>query len=113
MFFASLAYAQTGGAASPAAAPNPIMNVIPIVLIVLVFYFFILRPQSKKAKQHKEFLTALKRGDKVVTGSGIIGTVSSIDDARGIVTLEVAKNTQIKFVRSQITAYHKLEDSQK
>ncbi|MCZ7587004.1 MAG: preprotein translocase subunit YajC [Deltaproteobacteria bacterium] len=89
------------------------MNMLPIVLIVLVFYFFIIRPQSKKAKDHREFLGALKRGDKVVTASGILGSVAAIDDAKGIVTVEIAKDTQVKFLKSQISSYQKVEESAK
>ena len=89
------------------------LNFLPIVLIVLVFYFFIIRPQSKRAKDQKSFLDTLKRGDKVITSSGILGTISSIDDAKGIVSLEVSRDTQMKFVKSHISSYQKTEEAQK
>lgn len=108
-FFATNAYAQGAGGSPGEAA----FNIVPIVLIVLVFYFFILRPQSKRAKEHKTFLEALKRGDKVVTASGIIGSVVAVDDTRGVVTLEIAKDTQVKFVKSQVSSYHKADEAAK
>lgn len=73
---------------------------IPLVLMFAVFYFLIIRPQNKKQKQHQEFLNTLKRGDMVVTASGIIGTVKTVSDR--MVTLEVDEGVCLKVVRSQI-----------
>lgn len=109
-FFCDVAYAQGAGAPGGASA---IANFLPLVLIVIVFYFFIIRPQSKRAKDHGKFLESLKRGDKVITQSGIIGSVASIDDAKGIITLEIAKDTQVKFTRSSITSYVKTDEAAK
>lgn len=106
-FLSDIAYAQ-GGAAAP--AQSQLVQMLPIVLIVVVFYFFIIRPQSKRAKDHTKFLDGLKRGDKVVTSSGIIGSVAAIDETKGVVTLEIAKDTQVKFTRSSITSYVKTEE---
>jgi preprotein translocase subunit YajC len=113
MFFESIAYAQGTGAPAAAGGLDNYMNFLPIVLIVVVFYFFILRPQSKKAKEQKNFLDTLKRGDKVVTSSGMLGTIAAIDDAKGVVTVEVAKDTQIKLLKSYVSAYQKVEEAQK
>src|ERR1041385_2502165 len=74
---------------------------IPLLLIFGIFYFLIMRPQQKKQKQQEEFLKQLKRGDMVVTGSGIIGTVRTVSDR--FVTLEVDDGVCLKMLKSQIS----------
>lgn len=74
-----------------------------LVGIFVVFYFLIVRPQSKARKKHEEFLRSLKKGDKVVTSGGILGTVVEIGD--DIVTLKVDANTRITFKKEAIAAY--------
>jgi preprotein translocase subunit YajC len=71
-------------------------------LIALVFWFFLIRPQQQKAKQHKTMLSALRRGDRVVTGGGFIGTVAKVvnDDE---VLVDIADNTRVRVLRSTIT----------
>lgn len=88
--------------AQAANAPRPgiFEQVFPIVLIIGVFYFFIIRPQSRKAKAHQEFVSNLRRGDSVVTGSGILGRIEALTEK--FVTLEVADGVQIKVLRSAI-----------
>ena len=118
MFYTAIAHAMgtmPGGAGKQGAqgGMDSLVNFLPIILIVLVFYFFILRPQSKKAKDQKSFLDTLKRGDKVITSSGILGTISAIDDTKGVVTVEVSKDTQIKIVKSHVSGYQKVEETQK
>ena len=68
---------------------------LPLILIFVVFYFLLIRPQQRKVKQHKEMLSNLKRGDKIVTSGGIIGTINKVADNREL-TLEVADNVEIK-----------------
>ena len=68
---------------------------LPLILIFVVFYFLLIRPQQRKVKQHKEMLSNLKRGDKIVTSGGIIGTINKVADNREL-TLEVAENVEIK-----------------
>ncbi|MFH1830261.1 MAG: preprotein translocase subunit YajC [Pseudomonadota bacterium] len=75
-------------------------TLLPLVVIFAIFYFLMIRPQQKQQKRHKEMLTALKKGDKVVTRGGMMGTVYAI--AESIVTLEVADNVKIKFSRESI-----------
>ena len=96
MFGASLAYAA--GAAP--AAPNQFMSFLPLVLIFVVFYFLLIRPQQKKAKDHQAFLSNLKKGDAVVSSGGLIGTVTGLTDT--VVTLEVADNVRVKVSRPYI-----------
>ena len=108
-FLSDVAYAQGTGA--PGGAPAGAINIVMIALFIGVMYFFFIRPQSKRAKEHRTFLESLKRGDKVVTSSGIYGTIAAIDDNKGIVTLEVGKETQIKFGKSFISSFQKTENS--
>ena len=81
---------------------------IPLILIFVIFYFFLIRPQQKRVKDHKTMVEALKRGDEVITSGGIIGTVDRImeDD-----TIEVilADNVKVKIIRSTITSLLKKE----
>lgn len=93
----SPAYAQ---AAAPGGAFGGLESFLPLILIFVVFYFLLIRPQQKKMKQHREMLSALRRGDRVVTGGGIIGHVVRVDDQD--VTVEIADNVKIKVVRSTI-----------
>jgi preprotein translocase subunit YajC len=79
-----------------------VMSLLPIVLIFVVFYFLLLRPQQKKAKQHQELLGNLRRGDKVITAGGLIGTVSKVT-ADNEVILDVGDNVNVHVVKSMIT----------
>jgi preprotein translocase subunit YajC len=92
----SIASAEAGmGGARDGVTP-----LIPLVIIFGIFYFLIIRPQQKKAKLHQQFLTELKRGDMVVTASGIIGTIKNLSDR--FVTLEVDNGVCMKIVRNQV-----------
>jgi preprotein translocase subunit YajC len=99
--FISTAFAQTAGATG--SAGDPIMSFLPLILIFVVFYFLLIRPQQKRAKDHKEMLTGLRRGDKVVTGGGIIGTVAKVGQPEEDVQIEIAENVRVRVVRSTIT----------
>ena len=72
---------------------------IPLILIFVIFYFFLIRPQQKKAKEHKIMVEGLKRGDKVVTTGGIIGTVDRIIDNEKI-EVEIAENIKVEVLRA-------------
>jgi preprotein translocase subunit YajC len=98
--FVSPALAQAGGEA--AAGPDAFMSLLPIVLIFVVFYFLLIRPQQKKLKQHKEMLAAIRRGDRVVTGGGIIGTVTKVVDDNEIM-LEIAEGVRVRVQRAMIS----------
>ena len=93
----STAWAQTAAAKS---AGGMFEMLMPLALMFLVFYFLLIRPQQKKSKQHQELLKNLKKGDEVVTASGIYGTVSDLKDA--LIVLEVANNVRIRVDRHQI-----------
>ncbi|HXF76063.1 MAG TPA: preprotein translocase subunit YajC [Methylomirabilota bacterium] len=94
-----VAYAQnaTGGA-----GPGPLVTLIPFVLIFVIMYFLVVRPQQKKARDHQEMLSKLKRNDEVMTSGGIYGKV--VDLKETVVTLEVAPNVRIRVHRPQIAS---------
>jgi len=93
------AYAQ---AVPGAGGPGPMMTLIPFVLIFVIMYFMVIRPQQKKSKEHQELLNKLKKNDEVMTSGGIYGKV--VDLKETVVTLEVAPNVRIRVHRPQITA---------
>lgn len=83
------------------ATGNPIMQFLPMVLIIVVFYFFMIRPQMKKAKDHKKFVEELKKGDKVVTTAGIHGKITDINDTTFVI--EVESGVKIRFDKSAVS----------
>ena len=93
------AYAQ---AAAPGGFGGGLEALLPLVLIFVVFYFLLIRPQQKKMKQHKEMLSAVRRGDRVVTGGGIIGTVTKVNDEHEV-TLEIADDVRVRVQRGLIS----------
>ena len=99
--FTSTAFAQAAG--GTAGGGFDIVQLAPLILIFVVFYFLLLRPQQKKAKEHRTMLSALRRGDRVVTGGGIIGTVSKVQNDEEVV-LEIAEGVRVRVVRSTITS---------
>lgn len=96
--FVSTAYAQAAGGAGG----GGLEALLPLILIFVVFYFLLIRPQQKKMKQHREMLTAIRRGDRVVTGGGIIGTVSKVDNDQEL-TVEIAKDIKVKVRRDLVS----------
>lgn len=100
MIFITAAYAD----AAPASIVGgfDIMSFLPIILIFGVFYFLILRPQQIKAKRHQETLKGLRRGDKIVTSGGIIGTISKIVSDQEL-QLEIDENVKVRVIRAMIT----------
>jgi len=96
------------------AASNPIMQFAPLILIMVVFYFFFIRPQANKQKAQGTFINELEKGDEVVTASGIIGRINKMEG--NIVHLQIDQKTFIKVLRSSIsnemtTALSKTEDA--
>ncbi|MCI5124238.1 MAG: preprotein translocase subunit YajC [Candidatus Electrothrix sp. AR5] len=102
-----VAYAQ-GAAAAPAG--GGLSQFIPLILIFIVFYFLLIRPQQKKAKEQQDFLTNLKKGDKVMTGGGIHGQITGLTDSA--VTLEIADGVRIKMHRGYVLAIPSVDDKQ-
>jgi preprotein translocase subunit YajC len=75
---------------------------LPLILIVVVFYFLLIRPQTKRQKEHKMLISNLRKGDKVVTNSGMFGTIVGMDDKENKVVLKVAENVKVEFLKSSI-----------
>ncbi|PWC32414.1 preprotein translocase subunit YajC [Azospirillum sp. TSO35-2] len=97
--FVSTAYAQT--AAPAGGGSDMLVQFLPLVLIFVVFYFLLIRPQQKKMKEHKTMLSAIRRGDRVVTGGGIIGIVTKVG-ADDEITVEIAENVRVRCLRSTV-----------
>ena len=94
-----IAYAQ---GVPGAGGPGPMMTIFPFILIFVIMYFMVIRPQQKKAKEHQELLNKLKKNDEVMTSGGIYGKVIDLKDT--IVTIEVAPNVRIRIARPQIAS---------
>lgn len=99
----STVLAQTG--AQPAAQPTPSLaqkafGPISIVLIFVIFYFLLIRPQQKRQKEHQKMLSTIAKGDRVVTSGGMFGVVVGIDDQK--VVLKIAENVKVEFAKSAI-----------
>ncbi len=94
--FISPAYAQ----AAPAGGDGGLMGLLPIVLMFVVLYFLMIRPQMKRAKEAKAMIEALQKGDEVITAGGILGRITKLSEA--YVTLEVAANTEISVQKAAV-----------
>ena len=97
--FISPAYAQAAGGGG---GGDMLTGLLPIVLIFVVFWFLLIRPQQKRMKEHKAMIANLRRGDKVVTGGGIIGTVTKVFD-EGELEVEIATDVKVRVARATIT----------
>ena len=95
-----------GGSAMQDSAPSTIissmMNFAPLIIIFAIFYFLIIRPQQKKVKAHSQMLDSVVKGDKVTTSGGVLGVVKKIDHEESLLTIEIAKNVEIKILRSSV-----------
>jgi preprotein translocase subunit YajC len=94
----SVAYAAD--AAAGAGGAQGLMSFLPLVLIFVVFYFLLIRPQQKKAKEHQNFIANLKKGDEVLTSGGLQGKITGLTDR--VATLEIAENVRVKIARPYI-----------
>ena len=89
-----------------------IAQFIPLILIFVIFYFFLIRPQQKRVKDHKAMVASLKRGDEIITSGGIIGTIDRImEDDR--IEVVIGENTKVQIIRSTITSLLKKEEIKK
>ncbi|MBF0287974.1 MAG: preprotein translocase subunit YajC [SAR324 cluster bacterium] len=95
--FISDAMAQEGGSSM---TESPFFSMVPFIIIFVVFYFLLIRPQQKKQKAHQNMLNELKKGDQIVTNGGIHGTVYKLGDS--VITIEIADKVKIQLDRPQI-----------
>ena len=97
--FASPAHAAAGAAPSGTAAF--LINVAPLLLIFVIFWFLLIRPQQRRVKQHRDMIGAVKRNDVAVTGGGVIGKVTKVDDNE--VELEIASGVRIRVLKGMLS----------
>ncbi|MFN6925216.1 MULTISPECIES: preprotein translocase subunit YajC [Tabrizicola] len=98
--FVSPAFAQAAGAPGAGAA---VAQFLPIILIFVIFYFLLIRPQQKRMKEHRAMVDGLRRGDQVVTAGGIVGKVSKVQED-GMIEVEIADGIKVKVVKHTITS---------
>jgi preprotein translocase subunit YajC len=96
--FISNAYAQ---AAAPGGAAGGLMSFLPIILMFVVLYFLMIRPQMKRQKEQKAMIDGLAKGDEIVTAGGVVGKVTKVSD--GYVTVEVAEGTEVIMQKAAVT----------
>jgi preprotein translocase subunit YajC len=97
--FISPAYAQDA-----AGAGAMVMQLAPLILIFVVFYFLLIRPQQTKMKEHRAMLSELKRGDKVITAGGIVAEIKLVTEGKDEIEAEIAPNVRVKLVRGTIAS---------
>ncbi len=95
----SPAYAQAAGGASQ---PNIVQMLLPFVLIAVVFYFLLIRPQQKRMKEHRNLIASIRRGDTIVTSGGMIGKVVRVIDDQDELEVDFGGNTKMRVVRSTV-----------
>jgi preprotein translocase subunit YajC len=98
----SNAYAQDASGASPATAQ--IMQFLPLILIFVVFYFLMIRPQQQQQKALKALIAGVKRGDRVLTAGGIVGTITKVRDGANEVEVEIAPNVRVTVARDTLSS---------
>ncbi|PIW28440.1 MAG: preprotein translocase subunit YajC [Rhodospirillales bacterium CG15_BIG_FIL_POST_REV_8_21_14_020_66_15] len=103
----SPAYAQAAGGGGG----GGIEAFLPLILIFVIFYFLLIRPQQKKMKEHKAMLEAVRRGDKVVTGGGIMGTVTKVNEGDEVV-VEIAEGIKVKVRKSMLSSVESKSEPQ-
>ena len=96
--FITPAYAQGFGGGSDA-----LIQMVPIALMFVIFYFLLIRPQQQRAKQHQDTVSKLRRGDSVILAGGIVGKVNRVRDGDPEIDVEIAKDTIIKVIRSSVS----------
>ena len=105
VLFSTIVWAQAvGGAPAQPAAQGPgglFASFLPFILIFIVFYFLLILPQQRKQKAHRAMLGALKKGDRVITSGGMLGSVAAIQD--NVVTIQISDNVRVKIRKEHIT----------
>lgn len=96
-FFIASAYAQDA-----ASSPNSMLSFLPLIVIFIVFYFLLIRPQTKRAKEHRHLVEKLATGDEVVTNGGVLGKITHVGDS--FVTVELAENVKIKLQKQAVAS---------
>lgn len=100
-FFISDAFAE-GAAAGAAQSDGGLLSMLPLLLIFVLFYFMLIRPQTKRAKEHKNMVEALAKGDEVVTNGGLLGRVSEVGES--FLTVKIAEGVEVKVQKQSVSA---------
>ena len=98
----NIAYAMGTGGAGAAQGAGGFSSFIPLILMFVIFYFLLIRPQQKKAKEHREMINALKKGDRIVTTGGLHGRITAVGDT--VLTVEIAEKVRVKIARGNVGA---------
>ena len=106
----NIAYAMGQGGAAAGAGAGGFTSLIPIILMFVIFYFLLIRPQQKKAKEHREMIGHLKKGDRIVTSGGLHGRVTAVSDAT--LTVEIADKVRVKIARGNVSQVQSSSPSQ-
>jgi preprotein translocase subunit YajC len=99
--FSSPAYAQSGAAAAPGGLLAAIGPYAPLLLIFVIFYFLLFRPQNKRMKQHRDMIAAVKRNDVAVTSGGLIGKVTKVEELE--IELEIASGIRVRVMKAMLS----------
>ena len=99
--FSTPAYANTAGAAADGGMMAMVLQFAPFVLIIVLFWFMLIRPQQKRMKQHQAMVAALKRGDTVVMSNGMVGKVTRVEDQEAMV--EIAQGVNVRVIKAMVT----------
>ena len=94
--------AHAQAAAGAAAAPNPWLQLVPLILLFVVFWFLLIRPQMKRQKEHRQMVDKLAKGDEVVTSGGIAGRIDEVGES--FLTVEIADGTKVKLQKGAVSA---------
>lgn len=109
MFFIAMAGSGQGGQSKD----GPMGMLVMFAMIFAVMYFLMIRPQSKKQKEHKTMLESMKQGDKVITAGGLYGTIAGIREKDGVIILKIADNVKIEIAKSSIARILSVEEGKK
>jgi preprotein translocase subunit YajC len=106
---ATIAHAMAQGSAAAQQGGGPFGTLIPLIIMFVIFYFLLIRPQQKKTKEHREMVQNLKKGDRIITSGGIHGRITGMDE--GTVTVEIADRVRIKVTRGNVAAKVSAEET--
>lgn len=81
---------------------NPLLGFLPLLLIIFVMYFLMIRPQAKKQKEHKAMMEKLEKGDRILTSGGIVGTIAGIKENEGLLIVKIADNVKVELSKNSV-----------
>jgi preprotein translocase subunit YajC len=96
----NMAYAMGAGGAASSGSAGGLASFIPLVLMFVIFYFLLIRPQQKKTKEHRDMVAGIKKGDRIITSGGIHGQITAVDDTT--LTVEISDKVRVKLNRANV-----------